>query len=119
MLNGSVSRWLQYRLGWRPADTQTTADERGCLTKYAAGKGNLIDGDHPWGGIDHDWRGWSRHVVHRRVVALHGSRSVPGRPDLDCVRYTCEVILIDPGFRLIDAVESLTVLECVEDGSPR
>lgn len=197
MLNGSASRWLRYRLGWRPADTQTTADERGCLMKYAARKRSLVeigvmhgvntallrsvmdpsgtitgidphppgrlgvsferwialrevaryprgrvvllrrwsheavvswstpidflfvDGDHSWAGIDRDWRGWSRHVVPGGAVALHDSRSVPGRPDLDSVRYTHEVIVVDPGFRLMDAVGSLTVLERVGEGSPR
>jgi len=197
MLNGSASRWLRYRLGWRPADTQTTAYERGCLMKYAAGKRSLVeigvmhgvntallrsvmdpsgtitgidphppgrlgvsferwialrevaryprgrvvllrgwsheavvswstpidflfvDGDHSWAGIDRDWRGWSRHVVPGGAVALHDSRSVPGRPDLDSVRYTREVILVDPRFRLMDTVESLTVLERMAAGSPR
>jgi hypothetical protein len=197
MLNGSASRWLRHRLGWGPADTQTTAEERGCLMKYAAGKRSLVeigvmhgvntallrsvmdpsgtitgidphppgrlgvsferwialrevaryprgrvvllrrwsheavvswstpidflfvDGDHSWAGIDRDWRGWSRHVVPGGAVALHDSRSVLGRPDLDSVRYTREVILVDPRFRLMDTVESLTVLERMAAGGPR
>lgn len=53
------------------------------------------------------------------AVALHGSRSVPGRPDLDSFGYTREVILIDSGFRLKDAVESLPVLGRMAAGSPR
>ncbi len=71
----------------------------------------FIDGDHSWAGIDQDWRSWSGHVVSGGVVALHDSRSLPGIPELDSVRYTSEVILPDPRFRLIDAVESLSVLE--------
>jgi predicted O-methyltransferase YrrM len=180
-----------------PADTQTTAVERGCLMKYAEGKRSLveigvmhgvntallrsvmdpsgtitgidphpagrlgvsferwialrevaryprgrvvllrrwsheaavswstpidflfIDGDHSWAGINRDWCDWSRHVVPGGAVALHDSRSVPGRPDLDSVRYTREVILVDPRFRLMDTVESLTVLERMAAGSPR
>lgn len=197
MLNGSAARWLGYRLGLRPANTQTTPAERACLAKHAAGRRSLveigvlhgvntallrsvmdpsgtiigidphppgrlgvsferwiarrelarhprgravllrqwsheaaaewltpmdflfIDGDHSWAGIDRDWQGFSPHVVPGGVVALHDSRSVPGAPDLDSVRYTREVILADPGFRLLEAVDSLTVLERVAARSPR
>jgi hypothetical protein len=40
--------WMAARLagsgtGWRPADTQTTADERGCLMKYAVGQRSLVE----------------------------------------------------------------------------
>jgi hypothetical protein len=197
VLNGSAARWLGYRLGRRPAETQTTPAERGCLAKHAAGRRSLveigvmhgvntgllrsvmdpggtitgidphcrgrlgvsferwialreiarhprgravllrrwsheaaagwsipidflfIDGDHSWAGIDRDWRGWSPHVLPGGVVALHDSRNVAGGPDFDSVRYTAEVILADPRFRLIDAVESLTVLERAPVGSGR
>jgi hypothetical protein len=44
-------------------------------------------------------------------VALHDSRSVSQRLDLDSVRYTQEVIAHDRRFRLVDEVESLSVLE--------
>ena len=77
----------------------------------------FIDGDHSWRGIDGDWRGFSPHVVLGGVVALHDSRSVPDVPDLESVRYTRDVILVDPAFRLVDAVDSLTVLERVAGGS--
>ena len=73
----------------------------------------FVDGDHAWAGIDADWRGWSGHVAPGGVVALHDSRSVAERADLDSVRYTREVVLRDPRFREIDAVESLMVLERV------
>ena len=76
----------------------------------------FVDGDHSWAGIDGDWRGFSAFLVPGGVVALHDSRSVPGRPDLDSVRYTREVILRDPRFREVDAVESLTVLHRVDAG---
>jgi predicted O-methyltransferase YrrM len=192
----SAAHWLGYRLGWRPALTQTTAAERGCLAKHAAGRRSVveigvlhgantallrsvmdaggtiigidphppgrlgvsferwiarreiaryprgravllrawsheaavdwstpidflfIDGDHSWAGIERDWRGFSPHVRPGGLVALHDSRSVPGQPDLDSVRYTREVIVAEPGFRLIDAVQSMTVLERVTGGSP-
>jgi predicted O-methyltransferase YrrM len=73
----------------------------------------FIDGDHSWTGIGRDWRQWSTFVVVGGLAALHDSRSVPDRPDLDSVRYTQDVILADPRFRPIDAMESLTVLERV------
>jgi hypothetical protein len=60
-----------------------------------------------------------RHVVPGGAVALHDNRSVPGRPDLDSVRYTRDVILVDPRFRLMDTAESLTVLERVAEGNRR
>ena len=46
----------------------------------------FVDGDHSRAGIDRDWRGWSRHVVPGGALALHDSRSVSGRPDLDSRR---------------------------------
>jgi predicted O-methyltransferase YrrM len=73
----------------------------------------FIDGDHSWDGIDLDWRCWSGFVEPGGVIALHDSRTIVGRPDLDSVRYTREVILEDPRFREIEFVESVTVLERV------
>lgn len=70
----------------------------------------FIDGDHSWDGIHADWRAWSGHVAPGGAVALHDSRSMPGRSDLDSVRYTREVIARDPRFEVVDAVDSLTVL---------
>lgn len=75
----------------------------------------FIDGDHSWAGIDDDWRAWRPHVGVGGLVALHDSRPVPGRPDLDSVRYTQEVIAADTAFRQVDAVDSLTVLERVRN----
>jgi predicted O-methyltransferase YrrM len=73
----------------------------------------FIDGDHSWEGIDRDWRDWSGRVVPGGIVALHDSRSVRSRPDLDSVRYTRTVILHDGRFREVDGADSLTVLERV------
>lgn len=78
----------------------------------------FIDADHSWKAIERDWRDWSRHVVAGGVVALHDSRSVPWREDLDSVRFTSEVILRDRRFRSVDAVDSLTVLERLDDRPP-
>lgn len=71
----------------------------------------FIDGDHSWNGIERDWQDWSGHVIPGGIVALHDSRSVSWRPDLDSVRYQQEVICNDPRFREIDAVDTLTILE--------
>ena len=70
----------------------------------------FIDADHSWEGIERDWRDWTPHVVAGGLVALHDSRSVPGQADLDSVRFTSEVVLRDPRFTEIDAVDSLTIL---------
>jgi predicted O-methyltransferase YrrM len=78
----------------------------------------FIDGDHSWSGIDHDWSAWSRFVACDGVVALHDSHPVAGRPLLDSVRYTQEVILRDPRFTLIDRAGSLTVLRRMQGARP-
>jgi predicted O-methyltransferase YrrM len=189
VLNGSAARWLLHGLGLREADTQTTAAERACLSRHAAGKKRLVeigvmhgvtaavlrgamsadgvltaidphppgrlgvsferaiarreigavrrgravlerrysadaarawreaidflfvDGDHSWPGIDADWRAWTPFVERGGLVALHDSRPVPGRAELDSVRFTRDVVLTDPRFEVIDAVDTLTVLK--------
>lgn len=188
MLNGSAARWLLHGLGLRGADTQTTAAERACLARHAAGRRRLveigvmhgvttavlrsamseggvltaidphpcgrlgvsferaiaqreigavargtvvlerkrsgealaawtgaidflfIDGDHSWRGIDADWRGWTPFVEAGGIVALHDTRAVPGRPELDSARYMRDVVARDPLFDVVDAVDSLTVV---------
>jgi predicted O-methyltransferase YrrM len=77
----------------------------------------FLDGDHSWAGIERDWRDWSRFLAPGGIAALHDSRSVPSRPDLDSVRYTEEVILRDKRFRPVEAVDSLTILERVPEPS--
>ena len=44
-------------------------------------------------------------------VALHDSRTVPTRPDLDSVRFTVNVVAHDARFREVDAADSLTLWE--------
>jgi hypothetical protein len=56
----------------------------------------FIDGDHSWHGVERDWNDWSGWIAPGGKVALHDSRSVAGRPDLDSVRFTREVVLRDP-----------------------
>lgn len=71
----------------------------------------FIDADHTWDAINGDWRDWTPHVVPGGIVALHDSRSVAERPDLDSVRFTTAVVLADRRFRVLDTIDSLTVLE--------
>jgi hypothetical protein len=73
----------------------------------------FIDGDHSWEGIRADWESWSGRVGLGGVIALHDSRSTSARPieDAGSVRFTNEVIRPDARYRVIDEVDSLTVLE--------
>ncbi len=71
----------------------------------------LIDGDHSWQGIDTDWHAWSPLVVPGGIVAVHDSRPMPGRPALDSIRYTREVILPDRAFTVLEMIDSLTIFE--------
>jgi hypothetical protein len=50
------------------------------------------------------------------VVALHDSRPMPGRQEYDSVRFTESVVLRDPAFTVLDAVDSLTVLQRTSPG---
>ncbi len=43
MFDGSAARWLKYRLGVRPGDTQVTPAEHECLLRHAAGKRSLVE----------------------------------------------------------------------------
>jgi len=73
----------------------------------------FIDGDHSYEGLRLDWTDWSKLLSDDGVIALHDSRSTAARPidGAGSVRFTEEVILNDPGFEVIEAVESLTVLK--------
>jgi hypothetical protein len=72
----------------------------------------FIDGDHSWQGIASDWAGWSPLIASGGHIALHDSRSVPKFPvDADSVRFTQTVVLQDPRFRVVEEIESLTVVE--------
>ncbi len=72
----------------------------------------FIDGDHTWAGIDADWKGWSSLVGSGGIIALHDSRPCSGKDvPQDSIRYTQEVIRLDPRFAVIDEVDSLTVLQ--------
>jgi predicted O-methyltransferase YrrM len=75
----------------------------------------FVDGDHSWAGISSDFEAWSGLVAPGGLIAFHDSRSTPTRPleKAGSFRYTQSVIRLDPRFRVVDEVESLTVLERV------
>ena len=72
----------------------------------------FIDGDHTEAGLLADWNAWSGLVERGGVVALHDSRSTPDRQidEAGSVKVTNDVILRDPRFEGLEAVDSLTVL---------
>jgi len=187
--HGAAARWVRYRIGLVPADTQTTEAERACLLRHARGRrcivelgimhgattallrsvmaadgtvtgidphppGRLgvsferltarrelaryqrgravllrkssgeaaagwaapidflfVDADHSWAGIERDWLEWVPHVVAGGIIGLHDSHHVPGRDDLDSVRFTENVVLQDSRVRRLEVVDSLTILE--------
>jgi predicted O-methyltransferase YrrM len=73
----------------------------------------FIDGDHSYEGLKADWEGWSRLIAPGGIIALHDSRSTPDRPidDWGSARFTRDVIEPDPNFQIVEAVDSLTVLQ--------
>lgn len=72
----------------------------------------FIDGDHSYEGLKGDWEAWRPLIARGGIVALHDSRSTPTRliDDAGSVRFTAEVIKNDPDFRVVDEIDSLTVL---------
>ena len=72
----------------------------------------FIDGDHTEDGLLADWHAWSGLVEPGGIVALHDSHSTPDRriDDAGSVKVTNEVILRDPRFQFVEAVDSLTVV---------
>ena len=102
--NGNV-RWL--RMTGREAARDKAVDELGGVDFV------FIDGNHSYDGLREDWEGWSPRVVPAGIVALHDSRSYDGH-DIDSagsVKFTREVIVKDPRFKVVETVQSLTVLE--------
>jgi predicted O-methyltransferase YrrM len=74
----------------------------------------FIDGEHSFEGLQCDWTHWAGAIAPGGIVALHDSRSSDARPidHVGSVRYTQQHILSDTRFRVVDEVDSLTVLEC-------
>lgn len=73
----------------------------------------FIDGDHSFEGLREDWELWAPTIRGGGIVALHDSCSTPER-DIETagsVIFTREQILQDTRFRLVERVDSLTVME--------
>jgi predicted O-methyltransferase YrrM len=72
----------------------------------------FIDGDHSWEGLKGDWTAWSALVERGALIGLHDSRPAHNCPaNADSVRFTREVVLHDPRFRVVEELDSLTVVE--------
>ncbi|MCA9034527.1 MAG: class I SAM-dependent methyltransferase [Planctomycetaceae bacterium] len=73
----------------------------------------FIDGDHSYDGVKTDWSLWSRLIAVNGIVALHDSRSYSGRQinHVGAAKFTQDVIVHDTGFRVIDEIDSITVLQ--------
>jgi predicted O-methyltransferase YrrM len=72
----------------------------------------FIDGDHTYDGLRADWQGWSALLAAGGLIALHDSRSSPGRniDSAGSVIFTNDVIAKDHRFEIVETVDSLTVL---------
>lgn len=84
---------------------------------YATGGGEpvdfvFIDADHSYEGLRGDWDGWSTLVSRGGVVALHDSRPRvhPPLDDSGSVAFTRNVVLRDQRYRVVETVDTLTVL---------
>jgi len=73
----------------------------------------FFDGDHTYHGLRGDWEAWAPIVAQDGVVAVHDSRSSASRQidDAGSAMFTRDVILRDPRFELIEALDTLTVLQ--------
>ena len=102
--NGRV-RWV--RMTGADAGRQFAADGEPAIEFI------FIDGDHSYDGLRQDWEAWSGLVASGGVIALHDSCSSAAHKidDSGSVTYTREVIQHDPRFRLIERVDTLSVLE--------
>lgn len=102
--NGTV-RWV--RMTGADAGRQFTASGE------SAPDFIFIDGDHSYDGLRQDWEEWSGLLADGGLIALHDSCSSAARKidDAGSVVYTRESILHDPRFRLIERVDTLSVLE--------
>ncbi len=75
----------------------------------------FIDADHTYDGLRSDWEAWSHLIAAGGIVALHDSCLSTSRAidDAGSVIYTRDVIRRDPRFRVVEVVDTLTVLERV------
>lgn len=89
---------------------------------YAASDGPpldfvFIDGDHSYEGLRGDWEAWNPLVAPHGIIALHDSCSSAERniEDAGSVIFTREAILPDPDFKLVETVDTLTIMSRCSD----
>ena len=77
----------------------------------------FIDGDHSYEGLQGDWEAWSPLVAPQGIIALHDSCSSADRniEGAGSVIFTRESILPDPRFRLVESVDTLTIMSRCSD----
>jgi hypothetical protein len=77
----------------------------------------FIDGDHSFEGLRGDWEAWNPLITKWGIVALHDSCSSSERQieNAGSVRYTTQAILPDTRFRVLERVDTLTVLQRLTD----
>lgn len=74
----------------------------------------FLDGDHSLEGITRDWEDWSQRIVPGGVILLHDTRASvhnPGVEKLGSALYFEQHIRHDPRFRLVEQVDTMSVLE--------
>ncbi|MCS4086115.1 putative O-methyltransferase YrrM [Salinibacter ruber] len=74
----------------------------------------FIDGDHSLEGIQRDWAGWSQRMSPGGIIALHDTaipEHDPSVKELGSYQYFQEEIRSDERFKVVDRVDSLSVLE--------
>lgn len=70
----------------------------------------FLDGEHTYEGLRADWEAWSPLIAPGGIIALHDSFLPEGHHDAGSVRYSNEVVAVDPRFEMVDAVVSLRVM---------
>lgn len=69
----------------------------------------FLDGDHSWEGVQADWEQYRPLLLPGGIVALHDSDGAS--EGCGAARFTKEVIRGDADFRVLEVVETLTILE--------
>lgn len=71
----------------------------------------FVDGDHRYDAVAEDWQLWTEMLAPHGVIALHDSRSHPGRciDETGPVRFAVEQRATNQEFECFEEVDSLTV----------
>lgn len=76
----------------------------------------FIDGDHSLYGIRTDFEDWSMRLRPSGILALHDTSIPSHNPEvrnLGSYKYYQETIALDPGFKIVETVDSLNILRKV------